>query len=339
MTRHPKVSIIIPVIAVNDYVRESVPKILNLDWPDFEIIIFPDEPDSKNSWPKTKLIASGKIGPAGKRNLALKYASGEIVAFLDDDAYPEKDWLKQAIGYFSDPKVAAVGGPAITPADDGVLQKVSGAVYESYIGGAGVRNRYLSVGETREVDDWPTVNLLVRKDIFEKVGGFDCSFWPGEDTKLCLDIIHQGSKIVYGPKVIAYHHRRSNLLKHFKQIGGYGLHRGHFARIFPETSFRLLYFIPSLFDLYLIALIAASLILSSKILFITLIPLLLYFSALIVDSFVISWRWRNPLVGLITIPMIFLTHVWYGIRFVIGYGTKKLVSKLATAEEREINKK
>ena len=258
-----KVSIIIPVIAINDYIRESVPKMLELDWPDFEIIIFPDEPDDQNKWPKTRIIASGKVGPAEKRDLALKYAEGEILAFLDDDAYPKPDWLKISIKHFDNPKVAAVGGPAITPEGDGVLQKVSGAVFESYVGGAGARNRYLSIGNVKEVDDWPTVNLLVRRDVFEKVGGFDNTYWPGEDTKLCLDIIHAGYKIIYEPKAIVYHHRRGDLLKHFKQIGNYGLHRGHFAKIYPETSRKPFYFVPTLLDLYLTFLIASSSLLST----------------------------------------------------------------------------
>lgn len=318
-----KVSIIIPVIEVNDYIRESVPKMLELDWPDFEIIIFPDQEDTKHKWPKTRLIASGKVGPAEKRDMALKYAEGEIIAFLDDDAYPERDWIKKAIVHFKDKKVAGVGGPAITPADDGVLQKVSGAVFESYVGGAGARNRYLPIGETSETSDWPTVNLMVRKDVFAEVGGFDNTFWPGEDTKLCLDIKKAGYKLVYEPKAIVYHHRRSDLVKHFKQIGNYGLHRGHFAKIYPETSRKLFYFAPSLFDLYLIGL-SVFFILFSEFFLLAAIPLGLYLVALIIDSLIISLRWKDPLVGLLTIPMVFLTHVWYGVKFVQGLIAPKL---------------
>lgn len=322
--KNPKVSIIVPVVAINDYILESVPKMLVLDWPDFEIIIFTDEKDDKHKWRKTRIIASGKVGPAEKRDLALKYAEGDILAFLDDDAYPEKNWLKMAIKHFNDPKIAGVGGPAITPRDDSILQKVSGAVFESYVGGAGARNRYLPIGSVKEIDDWPTVNLLVRKNVFEKVGGFDNTYWPGEDTKLCLDIKKAGYKLIYEPKAIVYHHRRSNLIKHFKQIGNYGLHRGHFAKIYPETSCKLFYFVPTLFDLYLIGLIVLSLILNSYFLILVLLPLLLYFLGLFFDAIIISARWKNPLVGLFTIPMVFLTHVWYGIRFVQGSIIKKL---------------
>lgn len=324
-----KVSIIIPVVAINDYIRESLPKILELDWPDFEVLIFTDKSDKVNHWQKTRIIASGKVGPAVKRDLAMKYAEGEILAFLDDDAYPEKDWLKKTVKYFNNEKVAAVGGPALTPKSDGILQKVSGAVFESYLGGGKTRDRYLPTGKSKNVDDWPTVNLLVRKDIFKEVGGFDNSFWPGEDTKLCLDILNAGYEIKYEPKAIVYHHRRSDLLKHFKQIGNYALHRGYFAKIYPKTSRKLFYFIPTFFVIYLISVVVqVSLFKLIFATYILLIPLFIYCLLLIIDGIIISWRWHNFFVGIITMPMILITHVWYGIRFIQGLFTKDLVSKL-----------
>jgi len=326
---YPKVSIIIPVKEINDYIRESVPEILKLDWPDYEIIIYPDKADSKHKWPKTRIIASGKVGPAEKRDLAIRDAKGEILAFLDDDAYPEPDWLVRMIHCFhEDSKVAAVGGPAITPKHDGVLQKVSGAVFESLVGGGKARNRYLCIGDHCLTEDWPTVNLLVRADVFKQVGGFDNSYWPGEDTKLCLDIINAGYIIKYDPEGVVYHHRRSDLIKHFKQIGNYALHRGHFAKIYPKTSLKLFYFVPTLFDCYIVILLISLLNYGfngiTDIVILIFVPLILYLVLLIVDAIIISIRYRNPIVGLLTIPMVFLTHVWYGVRFVQGLATKKL---------------
>jgi cellulose synthase/poly-beta-1,6-N-acetylglucosamine synthase-like glycosyltransferase len=327
MKYFPKISIIIPVKKINDYIHESMDYILDLDYPSFEILIFPDLKDKIHSWPKTKIIASGKVGPAEKRDLALKYASGKILAFLDDDAYPEPDWLKKMVPLFRNGQVAAVGGPAITPDSDGVLQKVSGAIFESYIGGGFTRNRYLPIGKKKEEVDWPTVNLLVWKEAFAEVGGFNCNYWPGEDTKLCLDFLTAGYKILYNPKGIVYHHRRSDLLKHFKQIGNYALHRGHFAKIYPKTSLKIGYFVPTLFDLYLIFLILILFRISNfEFRILASIPLAVYALGLIIDAIIISLRWRNLFVGLITIPMIFFTHVWYGIRFVQGLIVRKLVS-------------
>lgn len=342
------VSIIIPVKKINDYILESVPKILALDWPGFEVIIVPDDATSirrqtasllslrgvplgrrSNLNPaqlkKVRIIPSGKVGPAEKRDLAAKRAKGDILAFLDDDAYPQKKWLRAALKHFSNPKVAAVGGPAVTPPDDTVGQKISGAVFESYLGGGMARNRYLPIGRARDVDDWPTVNLLVRKDVFLKLGGFDSTYWPGEDTKLCLDILRCGRKIIYEPKAIVYHHRRAGALKHLKQIGSYALHRGYFAKKHPDNSLKFAYFVPTLFVLYLI--IGISILFGAwdlKFGIYFSIPLVAYAIGLVADATIISWRWKNPLVGLGTAPLIVATHLWYGVCFVWGLMLPKL---------------
>lgn len=318
------VSIIIPVKKINNYIRESLPKILKLSKSNIEIIIFSDEKEDNYDWPHTRIISSGIIGPAEKRDLAIKYAKGNILAFIDDDAYPDNSWLTKALDHFNDIKVGAVGGPAITPKHDSILQKVSGAVSESYLGGGGARNRFISTGKSCNIDDWPTVNLLVRSDIFKKIGGFDSTYWPGEDTKLCLDIINSGYKIIYEPESIVYHHRRSNILNHFKQIGNYGLHRGYFVKKYPQTSLRLWYFIPSLFDFYLMSILILAVFHQYNFLKFYLAPLYVYFLGLILDSFIISIRWKNIFVGLLTIPMIFLTHIWYGIRFIYGLTLSEL---------------
>jgi GT2 family glycosyltransferase len=345
------ISIIIPVKKINNYIRESVPKILELDWPDFEILILPDqtekgsrdsglgtqvqknpepgtrnpEPSATNSKIKVRLIPSGKVGPAEKRDLAAKHAKGEILAFLDDDAYPQKNWLKYAVKHFSNAKVAAVGGPAITPADDTTGQKISGAVFESYLGGGNARNRYLPIGSSRKVDDWPSVNLLVRKDVFRKIGGFDSTYWPGEDTKLCLDIIQASYKIIYEPRAIVYHHRRAGTLKHLKQIGNYALHRGYFAKKHPQTSLKFAYFVPTLFVLYLIFIALVGLqIINFKFQILSFALLIVYCIGLFLDAVIIATRWQNPLVGLGAAPLIAATHLWYGIRFVWGLVMPKL---------------
>jgi len=129
-----KYSFIIPVKEINDYIRESIPKILEISREDYEIIIYPDN-ESSESWPKTRQIASGPGGPAMKRGLAMRDALGDFLIFIDDDAFPENDILEKLDGDFSDEKIAAVGGPAITPRNNSFLQKVSGGVYLSNLGG------------------------------------------------------------------------------------------------------------------------------------------------------------------------------------------------------------
>ena len=330
MTNQIKYSFIIPVKEVNDYIRESVPKILEIARADYEIIIYPDHGfETTEIWPKTKQIASGR-GPAVKRNLAVRDALGEFLIFIDDDAYPRKDILDILDIDFSDKSIAAVGGPAITPGSDSFLQKVSGAVFLSHFSG-GFPERYVPVGGKHLVTDWPTVNLTVRKSAFLEAGGFDCNFWPGEDTKFCLDIIDklkENNKILYDPSVIVWHHRREGLLRHLKQVGGYGIHRGFFAKKYPKTSFKLRYFIPSFFLLFVFGGLSLSLIsVNFKILY--MLGWIIYAIAMLVVLFDITRRQKNLPVALYALVYVFLTHLVYGARFLQGFlFTKNLKSKL-----------
>lgn len=310
------VSIIIPVKEINDYIRESVPHILSMDYQDFEILIFPDVA-SGESFAKTRIIPTGSIGPAEKRDLALEHATGEILAFLDDDAYPERGWLDSALKGFEDPEVAAVGGPAVTPDSDSVWQRASGAVFESRLTSGEYGYRYVPRA-AREVDDFPTVNLLIRKSVFATLGGFDSNFWPGEDTKLCLDITKRlGKKILYDPGALVYHHRRSLFKEHLKQVGRYAYHRGYFARVLPETSLKVAYFIPSLFFLGLIFGFALSFF--SKYVAVLYIGTLAFYTLLLLGSVVsVSLGRKDPKVALLVMPGIFTTHLVYGYNFLKG---------------------
>jgi GT2 family glycosyltransferase len=347
ITNQLKVDIIIPVKEINNYIYESIPEILKLDYENFGIIILPDTFDGdgrlmnltqQTQHTNLKIIPTGSVGPAQKRDLALRYSNANIFAFLDDDAYPRRDWLKNAVKHFDDQDIAAVGGPAITHPDDSFYQRVSGAVFLSRISG-GNPERYWPMGKIREVDDWPSVNLLVRRDIFEKVGGFNSSYWPGEDTKLCLDIVKMGKKIMYDPDVVAWHHRREGLKRHLRQIGRYGLHRGFFAKKFPETSRRLKYFIPSIFVIFLItAILLYSYFCAIKSCVLLEIFDNLFFAGIAIylislgtAFYQINSKEKNLSISLVSLFYIFLTHVWYGIRFLQGFlFTKDLKSKLRT---------
>ena len=163
------------------------------------------------------------------------------------------------------------------------------------------------------------MNFIIRKDDFVKIGGFDTNFWPGEDTKLCLDIIGKlERKIIYDPKVLVYHHRRPIFKEHLSQIGRYGLHRGYFAKILPETSFRISYFFPSLLVMGLI-MGPFSFYFSQTLFTIYAGIVSLYLSVILLTSFLISLQEKNLSIALLFIPAIITTHLFYGLRFLQGY--------------------
>ena len=316
----PKFSIIIPVKKINDYIRESTTYINNLEYEQFEILILTDKPE-KVDFEKAQVIHTGAVGPATKRDIGSEHASGEILAFLDDDAYPRADWLKNAARHFEQEEIAAVGGPAVTPDSNSLLQKASGLVFSSLMGGGKVTYRYLP-GKLQEVDDFPSVNLFVRKSVFEEIGGFDSHYWPGEDTKLCLDITKQGKIILYDPEVFVWHHRRTLFKAHMKQVWNYAQHRGLFAKKLPETSRRLTYFIPSFFVLFVVLGGVLSL-LSPTVKIIWQAILLIYGLGLIATGL----STKKVSLGLLVMLGIIVTHITYGLGLIKGLLAKELSKK------------
>ena len=303
MKHNPVFSIIIPVRVRTPYLKETLKHLKTQTFKSFEILVITDK-------------ISGSASPALKRNLGAKMSRGRFLAFLDDDSYPSPNWLKNSFRHFKK-NIAAVCGPCLTPPTDNVFQKASGLVWSSYLGSGGAGTFRNSIKPKRFVNDFPSVNLIVKKSDFLKVKGFDTQHWPGEDTLLCLNLVYQLKKqIFYHPDVIVYHHRRRILFPHLQQITRYALHRGNFARLYPQTSLKIGYFLPSFFFLYLIALIFFHN-------YLFLFPLFFYFFLLFLTfiSFVIKYSLPLSFLATLTIP---ITHLYYGILFLIGFFTKNL---------------
>lgn len=313
------------IIAVKEWrgnlnLDQCIGECRKLDFADFEILVLVDtsfQGQPIEEPPAVKYIVC-KGSPARKRDRALDFAKGEILAFIDDDAYPDRDWLKNAVLNFQDSAVAAVGGPAVTPADDTLRQKASGLIFASPLVSGRFVYRYLAE-KKRYLDDYPSCNFLVRKSIMDELGGFDTDFWPGEDTKLCLEITRKlGKKIVYDPAALVYHHRRRLFAGHLRQVASYALHRGYFAKRYPETSRKISYFLPALF----LAALASGGILSlfsAVVRAAYLSGVLLYL--ILVAVFSLSGR---PAFAPLLFSGIILTHLAYGLFFLKGLFVKRL---------------
>ncbi len=324
------ISIIIPFEKTSPFLIETLDHIAELNYDSFEVILLPDLEMVLSSLPKYSypviVIPTGSVSPAVKRAIGVKQSSGDIVAFIDDDAYPEKEWLSRALGPFSDKTVAAVGGPQLTPENDTFWQKVSGASFLTPLNG-GIVRRYWKCDNRVDVDDWPSVNLLVRKSEYFKAGGFNKQYWPGEDTMLCLNIIKNGGRIVYVPDAVVYHHRRKNISDHLRQVGRYGLHRGYFARKYPENSLKLSYMIPSFFLLFVVLGSICSYLFPEVILVYSAVWAL-YIAVLLYSIFSIYKKIFDLKVSIATLPYITATHFWYGVNFIHGFFTNDLKSRL-----------
>lgn len=312
-----KVSIVIAVKAMNPLLRECLEHCRQLDYPDTEIIVLPDEP-FEAPVSGARVIATGACLPAKKRDLGASKAQGEILAFLDDDAYPFPDWLTSAVENFSDPEVGAVGGPGITPADEETSRRLSGFIYESRLVSGNFRYRYMP-GKKQLVDDFPSCNLLVRRDLFMEIGGFKTEFWPGEDTIFCLELTKKfNKKIVYEPAAVVCHHRRKMWLPHLKQISKYAFHRGFFVKHYPQTSLRWQYFVPSAFLIFVFLGFFVDLFLPPVRILYRFI-LAFYAVCVLIFSFKDSLRF-----GLRISAGIFVSHLAYGFYFLKGLFKKTI---------------
>lgn len=280
----------------------------------YEVIVLPDE-------------VTGKVRPAEKRNLGIRKAKGEIIAFIDDDAYPDEHWLEYAVKYFGEPSIGAVGGPGVTPPGDGKLAKISGRVYDNILVSGNYRYRYRAGGVRMDCEDYPSCNLFVRKDLLEKIGGYRTDFWPGEDTLLCKDIIDNWKRIIYDPWIIVYHHRRPIFGAHLRQLARYGFHRGYFCKRYPSNSLKFSYFIPTMLVGYLLSwfilLAIPEPVVMDAWLYVAWkayisIPMLAYLGSVLLTTFCL-----NPLTWLLTAAGVVASHVTYGVQFLRGLMAKQ----------------
>lgn len=318
MNQLPKVSIIIACKEIDRDTLKCLRECLNLDYPNFEIFVLPDNNDIKPH-EKINIIATGTVKPSVKRNIGMKHAKGNIFAFIDSDAYPENDWLRNGIQYFlSQRDVGAVTGPNLTPLEDNFLQKVGGDILASYIGLGKFSRRYQITKRDYETTDIMSCNFIISKEMAEQLDGFDESLLTGEDYKLGLEIIAFGKKLIYSPNVRVYHHRRPIYLSHLKQIWNYGRDKGILMREFFSVD-KLVYFLPSLFIGWIIMGFILYFLNNINLKIIYFFSLLLYLSILLIESLCIRDKRRTPFVFL----GIYLTHITYGIAFIKGLLTKK----------------
>jgi GT2 family glycosyltransferase len=159
-----------------------------------------------------------------KRNLGFEKASSEIVAFVDDDTVLLKDWFNKALKYFDDKNMGIVSGPGRIPKKAGFLIELFGNTLSS-IGGGPIRTRYKpgkKIIEDTCGDKIIGCNMVIRKAVYEKIGGFDPKIIPAEELDFASRTIKNGFRVIQDPDFFLIHHARSNPFKFFKQVFRFG---------------------------------------------------------------------------------------------------------------------
>lgn len=205
---NPLVSVLICTYNRADHLKKCLDSIMDQTYDNFEVIIIngPSTDETNNllkKYPFKCIQQINKSGLSAARNLGVKEAKGEIIAFIDDDAVADKNWIKSYVRKYDDEKVGGVGGK--------IYSEYKGKLFEykkNQVNRFGVLDKE-RVNTSR--NDWFYTtcgcNMSFRRKVLEEIGGFDeyYDYWFDE-TDVSVRIAKAGYKIEFEKKAIVFHY-------------------------------------------------------------------------------------------------------------------------------------
>ncbi len=226
----PRISVVVCAYDAADTLDACLRGIARLDYPDFEVIVVDDGSSDDTASiavrHPVRLIRTRNRGLSRARNTGIQEARGDIVAFIDADAWPDPDWLTHLARTFESSDVVGVGGPNIPPPG----QDMVGACVANAPGGP------IHVLRTdREAEHIPGCNMAFRRSALLELGGFDPRFRvAGDDVDLCWRIEARGWRIGFNPGAVVWHQPRGTVRGYWRQQCGYGAAEALLEAKWPE---------------------------------------------------------------------------------------------------------
>ena len=194
------------------------------DYPYFEILVVENNSEKEETfayYEKMKqehenfhvVTYQGGFNYSAINNFGVRHAKGEYLLFLNNDTEVISPfWIREMLGFCQREDTAAVGAKLFYP--DGLVQHcgvvVGIANYAGHVQNFKTRRDNGYFGRLRAVQDISAVTaacMLVKRSVFEEIGGFDESFEVAfNDVDLCLRIRETGKLIVQDPNVELYHY-------------------------------------------------------------------------------------------------------------------------------------
>ena len=211
-------------------IRDTLTWLDRLEYPSYEVIVVDDgSTDATARIARgfgVRVISTPNRGLSHARNVGLAAATGEIVAYLDDDAYPDPHWFSYLANAFMTTDHAGIGGPNIPPPGDGPLA----ACVANAPGGP--VHVLLSDDVAEHI---PGCNMAFRKDRLKAIGGFDPQFRrAGDDVDVCWRLQARGWTLGFSAPAMVWHHRRNSIRAYLRQQIGYGDAEAMLERKWPE---------------------------------------------------------------------------------------------------------
>ena len=206
------VTLIIPSKIIDSNLKFCIKKI-RFFYKKIKIIIILDKFHKKKLGKNITTITCKSKTIGFKRNLGVKLAKTPLVGFIDSDAYPGNKWLNFISHSFQKNKnISVVGGPNISRKTNDIEKKLVGNVKKLFFVTLDPRVKYKSNLEYF-TSYLPSVNLVVKKKIFNKLKGMNDKVNTGEDTLFMQLLNKKKIKVFFNGKAYIYHKDRN--FKHF----------------------------------------------------------------------------------------------------------------------------
>ena len=226
----PRMSVVVCTYNGSRTIRDCLDGLAKLDYPDYEVIVVDDgSTDSVAAIAAeydVRLIQTTNQGLGSARNTGLRHATGDIVAYTDDDTRPDPHWLSYLAVAFMTTDHAAVGGPNVAPPGDGF--------YADCVSNSPGNPVHVLLTD-QIAEHIAGCNSSFRRDALIDIGGYDEQFRvAGDDVDVCWRLQERGWTIGFSPAAMVWHHRRNSLRAYWRQQIGYGKAEALLEAKWPE---------------------------------------------------------------------------------------------------------
>jgi GT2 family glycosyltransferase len=306
---------------------------MKLDFDDYEVI-YVDGGSSDRTLEYAKKIKGVKVciddgnSPASGRNVGIREAKGDILAFIDADCVAPSEWLQKLEAFLRTHEVGGVGGPYEIPPSSSKMAKIIRNVLGTFLGSGNVPLFKTKRSRLEPVTAIQAGNVAFPRKILQCVGLFDPNLRYLEDYDLSQRIRSIGKEIIFLPEAFVYHKSFQfiNLASLSKLLFSYG--KGRFEPIrYSSKLFSLLRFIPLFFLFFFVVL--GILTPFSNVGYTLALLMLIYLIAILFSSFMLAIR-HKKVVYLVVAPFVYPTiHVSYALGSLVG-----LISGIVHADDK-----